>query len=51
MILICRRSERTCANHIQRMKVTVRVHRLPIDVWFCDQGVFEISECRLDPKG
>ena len=51
VILICRRTERTCANHIQRMKVTVRVHRLPIDVWFCDKNNFAIDKCNFDAKG
>lgn len=51
VILICKNSERTCANHIQRMKVTVRVYRLPIDVWFCSKNTFEISACKFDPKG
>ena len=51
VILICRRTERTCANHIQRMKVTVRVHRLPIDVWFCEKDNFAIDQCNFDSKG
>ena len=51
VILICRRTVRTCSNHIQRMKVTVRVHRLPIDVWFCDKNNFAIDKCNLDAKG
>lgn len=51
VILICRRTEQTCANHIQRMKVTVRFHRLPIDVWFCEKDNFAISQCNYDSKG
>lgn len=51
VILICRRTKKTCANHIQRMKVTVRVHRLPIDVWYCEKDQFDISKCTFDRKG